>query len=257
MIKEAIENLGGQASYSAIKQFIWRKYGDVNESTINAQIVICTVNHRSRVHYTQNKRPRLANEPRYDFLFHTGSGQVELYNPEKHGVWEILKDERGNLLAAQKESNEIPLAPPELENEEEGESLSFPFESHLRDFIASNLDSIRVDSKRLKLFVDEHGRDGIEYQTAVGPIDILALDEDGNFVVFELKLSKGSDRTTGQISRYMGWVKKHLAGGKAVKGIIVAQSIDEQLKYSVSVIPEISLFEYEISFNIRPVRIED
>ena len=61
MIKEAVENLGGKATYSEIKDYIRDKYGEVNENTINAQIIMCTVNHPSRVHYSENKRPRDAN----------------------------------------------------------------------------------------------------------------------------------------------------------------------------------------------------
>ncbi len=57
MIKEAVENLGGKATYSEIKDFIRNKYGEVNESTINCQIIACTVNHPSRIHYPENKKP--------------------------------------------------------------------------------------------------------------------------------------------------------------------------------------------------------
>jgi len=38
MVEEAVENLGGKATYSQIKDCIRNKYGDVNESTINCQI---------------------------------------------------------------------------------------------------------------------------------------------------------------------------------------------------------------------------
>ncbi|MBO8140225.1 MAG: hypothetical protein H0Z22_07125 [Thermosipho sp. (in: Bacteria)] len=85
MIKEAIENLGGKATYSEIKEYIKNKYGEVNENTLNTQIVVCTVNHPSRVHYPENKKPRIANT-KYDFLYSIGRGIVELYGPEKHGV---------------------------------------------------------------------------------------------------------------------------------------------------------------------------
>ncbi len=54
----------------------------------------------------------------------------------------------------------------------------------------------------------------------------------------------------------MGWIKKHLAQDVGVKGVIVAQSISEQLKYAVSLVPDISLFEYAISFNIQPVSLQ-
>ncbi|MED1949908.1 endonuclease NucS domain-containing protein [Brevibacillus centrosporus] len=61
----------------------------------------------------------------------------------------------------------------------------------------------------------------------VGRIDILTIDQDDNFVVFELKLNKGMDSAMGQLLRYMGWVKSELAPDKEVLGVIVAGEIDE------------------------------
>ena len=169
MVKEAVENLGGKATYSEIKDYIRNKYGEVNESTINCQIIVCTVNHPSRIHYPENKKPRIANS-RYDFLFSTGykyrRGEVELYDPEKHGTWEIRKDEYGKLTVAQTGLEEVP----ETEGAEdvaEDQELLFPVESHLRDFIAKNIEAITVNGRSLRLYVDENGRDGVEYPTDV------------------------------------------------------------------------------------------
>ena len=191
------------------------------------------------MHYPENKKPRAANS-RYDFLFSTGRGKAELYNSEKHGIWEIKRDEYGKLIVAQAGLEEIP----EIEGtgEEEEKELLFPVESHLRDFIAQNIEAIKVNGQSLKLYIDNYGRDCVEYPTDVGPIDILALDEEGNFVVFELKLSRGADKAMGQLSRYIGWVKRNLSKSKKVKGVIVAKRVDEKLKYATSIIPEISLF---------------
>ena len=107
MIKEAIETIGGSATYSQIKTHIRSKYGNVNESTIAADIEGCTVNNPSRVHRSLNRKPRVANG-RYDFLFRTDPGQVTLYDPAKHGVWEIRGDERGKLVVAQRSMGDIP-----------------------------------------------------------------------------------------------------------------------------------------------------
>ena len=57
----------------------------------------------------------------------------------------------------------------------------------------------------------------------------------------------------GQLLRYMGWIKKHLAVDKDVKGIIVANKMDEKIKYAVSMIPEVSLWEYEMKFELTKV----
>lgn len=256
MIKEAVESLGGKASYSDIKDYIWKKYGETNESTINCQIIICTVNHPSRIHYPENKKPRVANS-RYDFLFSTGRGRVEQYNPEKHGMWEIRKDEYGKLIVAQAGLEELPEVEATGEIAEEEKELLFPVESHLRDFIAQNIGAIKVNDRSVTLYTDNNSRDGVEYPTDIGPIDILAIDEEGNFIVFELKLSRGADKAMGQLSRYMGWVKRNLSKDKKVKGVIVAKNVDEKLKYAASVIPDISLFEYELNFNLRGVKIDD
>jgi|SRR5690554_3136409 len=51
MIKEAVENLNGQVSYSDIKEYINSKWTDVNQDTITAQIIVLSVNHDSRIHY--------------------------------------------------------------------------------------------------------------------------------------------------------------------------------------------------------------
>src|SRR5688572_9432655 len=85
MIKEAVENMGGQATHSQIRDYIKKTYGPVNDNTISAQIAVCTVNSPSRIHYPENQKPR-STDSRYDFLFSTGRGQVEFYNTQRHGA---------------------------------------------------------------------------------------------------------------------------------------------------------------------------
>jgi hypothetical protein len=142
---------------------------------------------------------------------------------------------------------------PAVMPEQEVEELLFPLESHLRDFIAANISNIKLHGLTLHLYRDSSGRDGIEYPTDVGPIDVLAVDSNGNLVVFELKLSKGPDRAVGQALRYMGWVRMHLAASKNVSGVIVAHEIGEKLKYAVSVSPSITVFEYKLRFELNQV----
>jgi hypothetical protein len=253
MVKEAVEHLGGTGSYADIKREIVSRYGEVNDSTMTCQIIICSVNHRSRVHYPENKKPRSA-VAQYDFLFSTGRGRVETYDPATHGAWEIWRDEHGKLGVRCEGGSQLTrvVDDPEVAPED----FAFPLESHLRDFIALNLSVVKPGGARLTLYEDADGRDGLEYPTGVGPIDILARDHGGGFVVFELKLSRGPDYAVGQILRYMGWVTRHLALGAPVKGVIVAAEITDKLKYAVSLVPSVSMFEYSVVFDLREVGLD-
>ncbi|KWS99679.1 nuclease [Pseudomonas syringae pv. broussonetiae] len=133
----------------------------------------------------------------------------------------------------------------------------FELEWQLRDFISHNIETLKLEGKPLRLFVDSQGREGVEYPTGVGPIDILALDSDDSFVVFELKRGRVADRAIGQISRYMGWIKKNLAKGKIVKGVIVAKSISSNLRHAIVAVPNVSLFEYEVAFSLNQIQEAD
>ena len=113
----------------------------------------------------------------------------------------------------------------------------FELEYQLRDFIAHNIETIKIDGKWLKLYVDPTGRDGIEFPTGVGPIDILAVDDENAFVVFELKRGRVPDQAIGQIARYMGWLKKTIAKDRAVRGVIVAKTINENLRFAIAAVP--------------------
>ncbi|MGD0112957.1 MAG: endonuclease NucS domain-containing protein [Armatimonadota bacterium] len=138
----------------------------------------------------------------------------------------------------------------EVQEEAEPEA-AFALEYQLRDFLAGNLSAILVEGRKLRLYVDPTGRDGVEFQTDVGPVDILAIDETGAFVVFELKRARSPDHAIGQLSRYMGWVKQTIGKGQGVRGVIVAKTISDNLRYAVGVIPDVSLFEYEVSFQLK------
>lgn len=252
MVKEAVENLGGKATYSEIKNYIHNKWENVNERTINAQIIVMSVNQPSRYHYPENKKPRISNT-QYDVLYSIGRGEVVLYKPEEHGIWEIYENEFGGLGIRQVNNEEVL---DETEDEiVENSNFLFPIEANLRDFLIKNLDTFK--GSKLKLFEDENGRDGKEYPAGtVGNIDILTNDENGDFVVFELKLSKGADKAIGQLLRYMGWVKINLAKEKKVKGVLVANKMDEKIKYAILSTTDISLFEYEMKFELKKSEFE-
>jgi hypothetical protein len=93
-----------------------------------------------------------------------------------------------------------------------------------------------------------------ETPTPVGRIDILAVDSGGGFVVVELKVSRGPDAAAGQVLRYRNWVRKHLADGKPVRGIVIAQHVSEKILYAIASDADVHAMEYEISLKLRSVQ---
>ena len=87
MLKDAVKALGGKTTHRKITDWINGKYNDVNERTIRAHIEMASVNMPGRVGMSYNRKPRSIIDERYDFLFSIGRGEVEFYNPTKHGKY--------------------------------------------------------------------------------------------------------------------------------------------------------------------------
>jgi hypothetical protein len=164
MIREAAAALGGSTTNVSVRDWILEHYPGTNMSTIQAQTIVRTVNHASRIHYPENQKPRRADS-QYDFLFRRERGQLELYDPARHGVWEIVEGADGRLLVAQAE--EV------LDTADEEAGEAFAAEAHLRDYLVKHLDVIEPG---LELVVDDETTVGVEYPTDLGRIDILAVD---------------------------------------------------------------------------------
>jgi hypothetical protein len=240
MIKEAVEALGSPTTNVAVRDWILKKYPGTNLSTIQCQIIVCTVNHASRVHYPENKKPRNANT-QYDFLFRPDRGKLEWYDPAKQGPWRIVETDTGLMKVEPGDDSDPPVAV--------DEHHGFAAEAHLRDYLAGHLSDIEPG---LQLYIQDD-IDGIEFITDVGRIDILAVDSNGNLVVIELKVDQAPDKVVGQLMRYMGWVKRHVAGGKIIRGIIIGQSISDKIRYATADLPNVELREYELSLKMNNV----
>lgn len=252
IIDEITKYCNGEMTYADIKRHVWTENPDIKDMTITCQIISCSVNHHSRVHYQENKKPRVCTSE-HDFLYNTGRGRVVRYDPQKHGQWEIV-EKNGELKVKLIEEGEID-TDLTLSDDESEQSGLFAYENHLRDFLAKNLPTIDKGKTKLTAFVSKDGRDGVEFQTDVGPIDILAKSGSGDFYVFELKLSQGPDKALGQILRYMGWVEKNLCEkNNKVFGIIVAADISLKLRYAASQVPSVRLMEYNLQVTLEPVQ---
>ncbi len=134
----------------------------------------------------------------------------------------------------------------EQETEEEESEQAFAAESDLRDFLAKNPASIEPG---LSLYQKE-GRSGVEYPIENGYIDILAVDRDKRFVVIELKVGRGRNKTVGQLLYYMGWVDNHLGNGPC-RGMIIARDISDDLKLAVRRVPGVSVARYHLTVSVE------
>jgi len=107
--------------------------------------------------------------------------------------------------------------------------------------------------KNLRYFDEEEqiSKKG-QYDTqTIGIIDFLAIDENENFVVIEIK-RQATDKTIGQLLRYMGWVKDELCkSGQKVYGIIVAEQKDIYLDFALKVIPNVKFVKMGLSITLE------
>jgi Holliday junction resolvase-like predicted endonuclease len=127
--------------------------------------------------------------------------------------------------------------------------LPLTLERQLEDFLASNLEMLE---KGLQIYRDEEGREGRQYPTDVGEIDLLCNRPNRELLVVELKRGRSSDIVVGQISRYIGWVKHNIAKGRVVKGLILTYENDEKLRYAVAANPNIELKRFKLRLEIIP-----
>jgi len=112
--------------------------------------------------------------------------------------------------------------------------------------------NFRILFPYLKYFDEEEQakRNG-QYDTqTVGILDILAIDNNDNFVVIEIK-RKASDQTIGQIMRYMGWVQEELCQhDQSVSGIIIAEKKDTYLDFALKKAPFIKFIRMDLNISL-------
>ena len=156
------------------------------------------------------------------FLFDHGHGRYELYDLKKHGEWE------GGYPKGKGPSSKRDLPSPE-----EGETVigeaNLSLERDLEEHLSKKL-GLLEEGLRIGTF---EGKQGRQFNTDVGRIDLLCRDASNKWVVIELKAEVATDRTLGQILRYMGWVKEQIAHGDEVRGMIVAHDFDNGARLAI------------------------
>lgn len=137
-------------------------------------------------------------------------------------------------------------------NDNDSVPLEFPLEEYLENFIIRNWENIDFE-ENLSLYIDDEGTPAQQYPTSEGFIDILAKDDNNNYVVIELKKGRSNQQVVGQILGYIGWVKRNLAiEDQKVRGIIIASSGNNALIDAVSTVSNfISIKYYRVKFNFE------
>ena len=126
-----------------------------------------------------------------------------------------------------------------------------PEEKYVSEIIYRKFDETLGKKFNLTLYKEDPENGPKEYPTEVGRIDLLAVEKHtGNFVVIEIKRNP-KPSALGQIMKYMGWVKENLAKDKEVKGILLANDIDETLRYALKIAKNIKAIKYTFSIGVE------
>ena len=235
MVDEMPIAAGQVVTRGAVLNWFDTQYSKIKEGTVRAHLIRLSTNAPTRLHYS-------AKPGEDDVFFQLDSSHFRLYDPATDPPPIHAGTANPKVVAP-------PTAEPS-EDEEEPGSAEFAYESDLRNFLSKNLN---VLESGFQLY-EEEGITGVEFPAGGRFIDILAVDANGSYVVIELKVSRGYDRAVGQLLRYMGWIAKHHAdAGQAVRGIIVARLISQDLILACSGLPDIALFEYDMSVSVRKI----
>jgi hypothetical protein len=102
IVLNAVEKLGGAVTMSQIRETVLEKYPDFAAGNFNPDVSTLCVNSASRGHYGVNFKPRRTDSGnQYDRLYQNGKGDTslyELYDPLRHGVWELYDAGDGERL---------------------------------------------------------------------------------------------------------------------------------------------------------------
>ena len=136
------------------------------------------------------------------------------------------------------------------------EAQRFGLERHLHEFLRDNWNHISL-GKEWAIY-SEPGDDeaGYEYPCSIGRIDLLAKHrKEPRWLVVELKRNQSSDKTVGQVLRYIGWIEENLAeSSESVEGLIIAHQANESIRYALKTLSNVSLQLYEVEFRLGPYK---
>lgn len=204
--------------------------------TLQAYLYGCCVNNPTGIKH----HPSF---PRF-LYFYRGSGEYELYDAARHGIFDARGYPEGQSPAGLGDDVRDEIA----QQIEDKFGTEFAYEAHLRDYLAKNLSSLEIG---LHLW-SPNDKPAIEFQLEGRRIDILARDASEVPVVIELKLSRGHDKTIGQALYYRAKLKQLFSIPK-VRIILIAAELTDELRLAASEVSDVDLFEYTLAMKLARV----
>ncbi|MFP6641014.1 MAG: hypothetical protein VCC04_12285 [Myxococcota bacterium] len=134
-------------------------------------------------------------------------------------------------------------------------ALAMPVETaQIKYLISERPELIESD---LSVYVDEEGQlCGVDFQTEVGEIDLLARSPSGDWVVI---MVASDEKTSGDVIagvlQRLGWVRKHLCGvDQKARGILLLDQMDEATRYTAAALADaVDFLTWRLSLQFEPL----
>ena len=142
-------------------------------------------------------------------------------------------------------------APPEPPRRDEGGMASVRPDDVRRMLIAQP-DMIEPG---LEIYREDGAAAGAGYSTAVGDIDLLAVDDAGAWVVISVPEAQAGKDIVGELLQRMGWVRRHLGeSGQEVRGIVLMDALPDDLGYAAAAVSDTVEFKiYQLALTLESV----
>ena len=232
LMQDAAADLSPPYTVGELIAWFAQHYPKIKATSVRAHIKGLTVNDPSRHHYQV-------------------SGRAALFvrQPDKTLMpYDVTADSDTD------DDEELDLEPGLVGEVTLEQSSEFVLEAHLEEFLVGNWKSIDW-GRPLEIWNGPDGESGHQLVTSVGRLDFLCSDRlTDALIVVELKRGRPSDKVVGQVARYIGYVRTHLAKpGQPVEGLIIAHDADDPLCYAVAAFPGLRLMTYEVTFQLKAV----
>lgn len=197
---------------------------------------------KNNLKYFKNNNVWIDFRSHKDWFYYYGS--LSFNSPVKFAVEYYLDiSDVDNALKIYHKAKKLGIIMPDLKLKEEEFKTVIVDEKILEDFLEKHIHELESDLKLVK--------NGRQYPTISGPIDLLAKDGKGNYVIIELKKGRVADKVIGQVTRYVSFVGSNLTSRNKVRAIIVGKAIDQNLFLSIKVLRfdcNLYEFDYKVKF---------